>query len=213
MPAINLDQGPQALSPCDVVGERIDVQTRFVKHVGLFDEDRRSVAMDNDVRVFHMGPPIESGTINAHTGGRVPLDNNQINKIRTWYEKVKDETPVSARRQYVIRPAWKDEPDPNTGVKRYRRYSCVGFVLDGHLKVNIELLDTDEDKLPPVDIQTIISAYPDAEEHPSLLSYYGLEGNGPWKVVLAGYVLHALNRSTDEIRKEPYQAQEGDEQF
>jgi hypothetical protein len=218
MPAINFDQGPRTLLPCDVVGKRTDAQTRFVRHVGLFDEDRRSVTMGDDVRVLHMGPPIERNTIKAHTGGCVPLYNKQIKKIRTWYEKVKDESSVSTLRQYVIRPAWKDETDPNTGVRRYRRYSCAGFVLDGHRQVDIELLDIDDDKLPAVNKQTIISAYPEAERHPDLLLYWGLEDwelkdDKSWKVVLAGYVLHALNRPTDQIRQEAYQAKEGDEQF
>lgn len=213
MPAIDFDKGPQTLSPCDVVGLRNDRQTRFVKHVGLFDEDKQSVKMGDDIRVLHMGPPIQRSTINVHTGGRVPLTNDQIKKIRTWYKKVKDESPTSAYKQYVIRPVWKDVFDRITGIRRYRRYSCAGFVLDGHLKVNIELLDTDENVLPEVDRQTIISAYPEADGHSDFLRYCGLEGNGPWKVVLAGYVLHALSRTSDQIRQGPYQAQKGDEQF
>lgn len=216
MPTINLDQGPQTLSLCDVVGERAEGQTRFVKHVGLLDEDNQSVKMGDEVRVLHMGPPLEQGTIKVHVVGRVPLRNDEIKIISTWFEKIVDEYPRLPERQYVIHPPWKDEYDSNTGVRRYRRYSCAGFVLDSHHQVNIELIQIDADALdalPNVGQPTIISAYPYAEQHPTLLHKYGLEGGGPWKVVLAGYVLHALNRPTNQIRQEPYLAQEGDEQF
>jgi len=161
-----------------------------------------------------MRPPLKQGdAITVHVAGHIPLTNDERKQVEAWVEKVTDESPISWRNQYVIHPPWKDEYDSNTGVRRYRRYSCAGFVLDGHRQVNIELLDIDEDVLPAVDRQTIISAYPEAERHPDLLLCWGLEGNGPWKVVLAGYVLHALNRPTNQIRQEPFRVKEGDEQF
>jgi len=79
--------------------------------------------------------------------------------------------------------------------------------------VGIELIQIDANSLPNVERTTIMSAYPLAEGHVALLQDWGLEGDGPWKVVLAGYVLHALNRSTEEIRQEPYRAKAGDEHF
>ncbi len=214
MPTINFDQGLQILSRYDVIGERAEGETRFVKHVGLLDEDNQLVEMGDEVSVVHMGPPLEQrGTTKAHVAGHVPLTTDEIKIISTWFEKIVDEYPRSPTKQYVIYPPCKDESDPNTGARRYRRYSCAGFVLDGHLQVNIELLNIDESELPDVDRQSIVSAYPDAEGHANLLLYWGLEGDGPWKVVLAGYVLHALNRSTDQIRQGPYRAKQGDEQF
>ena len=217
MPTIDLAEGPKTLSLLDVVGQRAEGETRFVRHVALLNEDNKLVEMGGEASVIHMGPPLEQrGKIKVHVAGRVPLTTDEIKIISTWYKKIEDEYKekgISKHKQYVIRPPWKDQFDPNRGTRRYRRYSCAGFVLDGHCQVNIELLDIDEDILPAIDRQTIISAYPEAERYSGLLSYWGLEGNGPWKVVLAGYVLHALNRPTDEIRHEPYRAKEGDEQF
>ncbi len=217
MPALDLQQGPHSLSRYDVVGMHADRQLRFVRHVGLHDADNRSVEVDDDVSAVHMGPPLEHGkAIKAHVAGHVPLTNDEIKQISAWIEEIADEYHASganAIRQYVIDPPWKDEVDPNTGVRRYRRYSCAGFVLDGHLQVHIELLKIGEDALPEVDRDTVTSAYPVAREHPQLLPQYGLRGNGPWKIVLAGYVLHALDRPTEQIRQEPYQVQSGDEQF
>ena len=209
MPAIDLAQGPKTLSRYDVVGVRAEGYAHFVIHVGLLDEDNRSVEIGGDVSAVHMRPPLEQGeAIKVHVAGHVPLRNDEIQEISAWIEEIADEYPNSPRRQYVIHPPWKDVYDRNTGARRYRRYSCAGFVLDGHRQVEIDLLKIDEDTLPDVYPETIMSAYGQNTEQ--RLRRYGL---GPWKVVLAGYVLHALNRPTNQIRQEPYQAQEGDEQF
>lgn len=214
MPAIDLYQGPQKLSRYDVIGQRAEGETLFVQHVGLLDENSQLVEMSDEVSVVHMGPPLEQkGTIKAHVVGYIPLMNDEIKKIETWLEKIIDEYPRSPEKQYIIHPPWKDEFGSGTGTRRYRRYSCAGFVLDGYRQVDIELLNIEENTLPVIDKQLISSAYPDVESHPGLLSFLGLEGDGPWKIVLAGYLLHALNRSTNQIRREPYQATEGDEQF
>lgn len=75
------------------------------------------------------------------------------------------------------------------------------------------MLRIEADALPEVDRQTIISAYRIAAGNPERLPEFGLHGDGPWRIVLAGYVLHALSRATDQIRREPYQAGRGDEFF
>ena len=119
----------------------------------------------------------------------------------------------NSTRQYVIHPPWQDHRDRNTGVVRYRRYSCAGFVLDAYEQIGIPLLETEEQSLPEVTSEAVEAAYPKPFENPGLLPRFGLQGNGPWRVVLAGYVLHALDRSKADIREKPYPAQEGDEIF
>jgi len=217
MPTLDLEQGPQPLSRYDVVGMHADRRFRFVMHVGLHDADNRSVEVDDDVSAVHMRPPLKHGeVIKAHVAGHVPLTNDEIKEISAWIEEIADEyvdSSVGWRSQYVIDPPWQDVYHQITGVRRYRRYSCAGFVLHSHRQVGIELLKIDAHALPEVSQCTITSAYPDAGKHPRLLCQWGLEGSGPWRVVLAGYVLHALGRPTEQIRQEPYQAQPGDEQF
>ena len=217
MPALDLEHGPQILSRYDVVGTHADRQIRFVTHVGLHNADNRSVEVDDDISAVHMRPPLKQGeAIKAHVAGHVPLTNDEIKEVSAWIEEIADEyheSGADARRQFVVDPLWKDEVDPNTGVRRYRRYSCAGFVLDAHRQVGLELLKIDADALPEVDRRIIESAYPEAREHPRLLTQCGLKGNGPWQIVLPGYVLHALGRSTKHIRQGPYQAQPGNEQF
>jgi hypothetical protein len=217
MPAIDLDQGPQKLSRYDVVGKRAERQTSFVTHVGLYDADNQFVKTGDAVSTVHMRPPLEQGkTIKVHVAGHVPFTNDEIKEISVWIAEIIDEyhkENIGPERQYIIHPPWEDEYDLNTGVRRYRRYSCAGFVLDGHHQVHIELVQIDEDSLPDVKLSIIISAYPVAERHSIVRGRYGLKGDGPWKVLLPGYVLHALSRPTDQIRQEPYRAKQGDELF
>jgi len=99
-------------------------------------------------------------------------------------------------------------------VRRYRRFSCAGFVLDAHRQVEINLLLVDEEALqalPEVDEQMLVLAYPDANRR--RLHRLGVPGNGPWRIILAGYVFHALDRTSQQIRDRPYQAKPGDERF
>lgn len=217
MPAFDLAEQATTLSRFDVVGRHSDEVPTFVRHVALFNMDNREVDHDDTVVVVHMGPPLKTDQrLPAHVAGRIPLTNNQINIIKTWIAKVEDEYQTANARkheQYSIRHPWEDIPDENTGVRRYRRYSCAGFVLDAHRQADISLLVIDEEALPEVTKDTLEAAYPEAFRQPRRLAKFSLQGNGPWRVVLAGYVLHALDRSSDEIRTEPYLAQGGDELF
>jgi hypothetical protein len=215
MPINDITQEPKTMSRYDVVGKWSESFKHFITHVALLDEDKSSVKSGDEVSAVHMRPPLKRGDkITVNVGGFIPLTNDERKQIETWIETVNDESRgYHWPEQYVIHPPWKDEYDSNTGIRRYRRYSCAGFVLDSHLQININLLNINEDVLPLVDRETIISAYPPAEGHPDLLIKWGLKGNGPWKVVLAGYVLHALDRPTDKIRNGPYQAKSGDERF
>ncbi len=217
MPAFDLAEHPSVLSRFDVLGVHSEQVARFVEHVALLNLDNRDVDYGDTVDVVHMKPPLGTGdSLCPHVAGRIPLTNDQINSIKAWIVKVEDEYQGQNARigkQYIIDPPWEDIRDENTGVRRYRRYSCAGFVLYAHLQVDIRLLIGDKDELPEVTRQTLETAYSDFLRNPDLLSQFGLQGNGPWRVVLAGYVLHALDRSSAEIRAEPYLAQGGDELF
>ena len=217
MPAFHLAERTATLSRFDVVGEYSRTSPGFVNHVALLNTDDSEVKCADLVRVVHMGPPLETDReLSADVAGRIPLTNDQVNSIKTWIAKVEDEYQAANAgrlKQYVINPPWKDIRDENTGVRRYRRYSCAGFVLYAHLRVDVSLLMIDNEALPEVPRQTLEAAYPNVFRNPDLLNRFGLQGNGPWRVVLAGYVLHALDRNRHEIRAEPYLAQGGDELF
>lgn len=217
MPAVDLATRPSMLSRFDVVGEHSETLRGFVKHLALLNSDDCEVKGGDAVDVVHMKPPLETDDrLCVHVAGRIPLTNDEIRGINAWLEKVKDEyqTPhIRPHQQYIIDPPWEDKPDSNRKIRRYRRYSCAGFVLDAHAQVDVQLLVIDTNELPEVSSETVKTAYPEASSHPVLLAKWGLKGDGPWRIVLAGYVLHALDRSSDEIRAEPYLAQAGDELF
>ena len=217
MPAFDLVGRTTTLSRFDVVGEHSATSPGFVRHVALFSSSDRELRRGDLTRVVHMGPPLDvDGELHADVAGAIPLTNAQVARIATWIKTVDDEYRfhgAGKRQQYTIDPPWVDVKDGHTGVRRYRRYSCAGFVLDAHGRVGVPLLVIDRESLPAVTKETIETAYPAASEHPGALAKSGLRGDGPWRIVLAGYVLNALNRTGDEIRAEPYVAKSGDEVF
>jgi len=216
MPAFALSERPATVSRFDVVGEYSATVDRFVRHVALYTAEAGEVRRDEEVEVVHMGPPLErAGRAKAHALGSVPLTIEEIREIEAWIAEVEDEYAHSAVRpsqQYQIHPPWTDKSDPNTGVRRYRRYSCAGFVLDSYRQVDIYLLIIDDQEWPEVDEQVLRAAYPELSDR-RLLGRWGLQGDPPWRILLAGHVRHALDRPGDQIRQQPYHAAPGDERF
>ena len=89
------------------------------------------------------------------------------------------------------------------GVPLYRRFNCVSFVLAAYLDgAGISLIDTsDPEGLPEVDIGTVARAYGEhLRTHDRVRTDIGLPGKGPWRILLAGYVCHAMNRPDGSIR-------------
>jgi len=216
MPAFFLFHGRQTVARFDALAEYSKGARSFVRHVALYDDEALELSDEQVVEVVHMGPPLSMvGRIKARAVGSVPLSTDEIKEVASWTVEIDDEYQREGAnwlRQYVIDPPWRDEIDPNTGVRRYRRFSCAGFVLDAHNQVGIPLLVIDKEKLPEVNEATLELAYPD-HRFRRLREELGLPGHGPWRIVLAGYVLHALNRTSEEIRRKPYQAHAGDESF
>ncbi len=217
MPLLELQQGPQSLSRFGVLGTYAEALSRFVTHVGFSAATAESLETGHITRAVHMRPPLETdGLFEVHAAAHIPLTNSEMKEIEAWMEEIADEYEVagvanSSRKQYTIAPPWEDVRDAHTGVRRYRRYSCAGFVLDGHRQVEIELLNLDEDSLPEVDREIPAAVYAVDQSNPQILAQFGLDGKGPWRLVLPGYVMRALDRSSEEIRSTPYQANEGDE--
>src|SRR6185437_15528756 len=97
-----------------------------------------------------------------------------------------------------------------------QRFSCGGFVIEAYRFAGIDLLTTDAGSLPPVGVELLRLAYPDQHrtlDNPRLRTSLGLEGDGPWPIVLSGYLLHSLARAEAGIRSGPYHPQPGDEYF
>ncbi len=222
MPAHRLAAHLIPLGRFDVVGQDSDSVLDFVRHVGLSLETRDAISHGETVAVRHMGPPIENpGKMDAHSIGTAKLTVDEANKIKLSLDEVETEYNTAShrpdrRQQYVIAPhvkPWRAKD----GTVLWRRFSCVGLVIESYREADIVLINDSEDDLPPVDLETLDKAYPGLAERrirqPKVLKHLGIPGDGPWPVVLAGYVLHALNRTEKDIRHEPYGPSRNDATF
>lgn len=221
MPAHRLAARPIPLERFDVVGEDSDSVPCFVRHLGLSLETRDGISYGETVGVRHMGPPIENaGKMRAHSIGTATLSVDEANQIELSLDEVEAEYDAVPRRpnrrqQYVIVPhvkPWRAKD----GTILWRRFSCAGLVIESYREAALDLVSDSEADLPPVDLETLGRAYPDlnlTRMNPGLREDLGIPGDGPWPVVLAGYVLHALNRTKEDIRRGPYSPSRNDATF
>lgn len=237
MPAHRLAH-PVDIGQYDVVGMDSERESEFVRHVALAFQDIAGHRPTDSLIVSHMGPPLglgeDGGLVQTH--GVLPLTAGERNSIHIFVEDLEMERKAEVDRlklrikneflaekyigtlQYCIRPH-QDELTRNfcNGVVQLRRFSCAGFVLAAYEEAGICLLDTDEANLPEVLLESLCAAYPDQEtrlRNPAQRANMNLAGDGPWRVVLAGYVINAL-ASTDLAlanprAKLPYRPQSGD---
>ncbi|MBN2476360.1 MAG: hypothetical protein JXB62_17235 [Pirellulales bacterium] len=135
------------------------------------------------------------------------LDLDDREGIEDWLAEVDTEPPPeNPFKRYVVRPHCDWQTAPETGRRLYRRFSCAGFVVECYRSVGINLVNTREADLPDVEYAMIKHAYPQVKDRANVqeamggltLDDLGLGGDGPWQVVLAGYVFHALDEISDE---------------
>ncbi len=222
MPAHRLAAQPIPLERFDAVGQNSNSFRDFVRHLGLSLDPREGISSGDTVAVRHMGPPIENpGYMRADSIGTATLTVDEANQIKLALDEVENEYDTAPRRpdqlqQYVIVPhvkPWRAKD----GTILWQRYSCVGLVIESYRDAEIDLVNDSEADLHPVDLKTLDQAYPDLDltrkNRPKLREDLGVPGDGPWLVVLAGYVLHALNRSKEDIRSGPYSPSQNDATF
>lgn len=211
------DRSTQRASVFSVVAVYLaDTNSNFVRHVALLREDTDLTFAKANVAVWHMGPPLAAGVKSISSAGEEPsctvhamasieLEADEVEGIQTWlYEVDQENRPSNALRQYIVHPPM-DWVRSENGTRLYRRFSCAGFVLECYRAIGIELIDESGfDNLPEVDLQVLANAYGNEIRRENLRRRLGLSENGPWKIVLAGYVLHSLNRSDEAVRRSPY---------
>ncbi len=217
MPAQRLGSQPVSVQKYDVAAQDSTTAPYFVRHVGLADEQRDDVRSNSEVSLVHMGPPLMRGDSGnpVHAIGQAGLNAGQIRQIGVFVDEhllEYEAERIRGHSQYVIHPHVR-EPDAAVPC---RRFSCAGFVIEAYGYANLRLVVTEPARLPSVDLETLAHAYPDQARRlrkPALRLLFGLEGDGPWRVVLAGYVINAFNRTIEEIRDGPYTPVSGDEYF
>lgn len=214
-----VETSPVPIRQFDVVGSDSTGTARFVRHVALAADAHVAYDASSPLRVLHMGPPLESaGECVANCVGSVTLSVDEQQQIGIFFAELASEyqaAQVSDLRQYVVVPH-VDELRREDQTIVCRRFSCAGFVIEAYREAKIDLLATDTMTLPPVSLDTIRAQYPDLAprlDNRRLRAVLGIAGDGPWSVVLAGYVLNSLDRLDAAIRTTPYRAMAGDEFF
>lgn len=229
MPAQRLTAQGSPISRSDVVAFDAEGVRYFLRHTALASHGHQSVTTGDNVSVNHMGPPLErDGQCRVDASGTAELNDNELNAIELFIDEHDLERQAQMERQrsegdkfpeYIIHPHTDYSPDGS-----FRRFSCTGYVVEayGNDGAGIDLIDIAA--VPEVDLRMIYRANPDLERleaNPPLRKRMGirsrqdlgLKGDGPWPVLLPGYVLHSLARNTDAIREEPYSPNAGDECF
>ena len=220
MPAQKLPIGQAATSTTApaycIVGMYSDpADAQFVRHVAILAEES-PLESGKAAAVWHMGPPLVAGkrtrmsrgaTLECpiHLFATASLDLDDQEGIEDWLEEVDKEPPQdNPFKRYVVRPHWDWHTAPETARPLYRRFSCAGFVLECYKSIGIDLVNTEERGLPDVEFNILVKAYPQIarkrvlERQGLTRDDLGIPGDGPWRIVLAGYVFHALDRIRDE---------------
>jgi hypothetical protein len=196
--------------------------SRFVQHVGL-TRDEGTASHGTELPVWEMAPPLAAGTISlsrtqrdarcpAHVAGWLTFSSDEREGITDWLADVDKQLRPNTRSgladQYSVslRPEEQWHHDEKQ-VRLYRRFSCVSFVLAAYLDgANINLVDTSSPEIvPEVGLETVARAYGEQlRRHDRVRAQVGVPGAGPWRILLAGYVCHAMDRPDASIRRTPY---------
>jgi hypothetical protein len=180
-----------------------------VRHVGiLFDHE--DLEREQHVYVFEMTPPLCVGTpigkMVAHAVGYLDLTPDERRGILLW---LTDLQTRSVKCAYHVLPATQGTVDPGTRRAQYTSFSCAGFVASCYRDGARVSLVVEEAKLPEVERDLTAQIwerpflhYP-KERRDALMARLGLRGSGPWRVLLPGYLLHALNRARPALPYAP----------
>ena len=220
MPARRIGGDKLLVRKFDVVGQDSVETSEFVGHVGLANEEKDSSGSLPVVPMVHMGPPLSQGAASGPISaiGAVGLTVEEALQIQVFvneqlleYESAK----AGRRQQYVIAPHMKEEKSRD-GTIICRRYNCAGFVIEAYRSAGVDFIQTAQESLPPVYRSTLEIQYPDMARllvKSKTREEFGIPGDGPWRLMLAGYVLNALDRDENELRSVPYTPSAGDEFF
>lgn len=217
MPASRTNEQPVVIRRFDVVGHDSPSQSEFIGHVGLAAAE--GFSGDSPIDLVHLAPPLGRELVDRPTcRGTVALTIDEILQIQVFVDELTSEyqaSQVDSHNQYVIAPHVREIP-ADDGTLICRRFSCGGFVLEAYRSIDVDLVDVRTEQLPPISLTALKTAYPDRARHldrPALREKFGIAGDGPWPVLLPGYILNSLARPEAEVRSRPFQASPGQEFF
>lgn len=194
----------------------------FVIHAGLVDRDGEQLI--KNVSLVHMAPPLEiAGHMAVDVRGAFSLNDEEKQRLRVFISRhSREHRAYRSLRGVSLYKRFEDMycivPHSmlikERGVELHTRFSCAGFVYEAYESARLNLLDLNA--LPYIDLPILKQSYPrfaDQIESPDFRASLGLQGDGPWPVMLCGYLFHALNRSDEEIRSNPYRPEVTDAYF
>ena len=221
MPAQSITSTPTKVACCDVVGKYTAGLDGFVRHVGLAEDASESVVKGDVLAVAEMEPPLHAGkSWVPDVCGTAMLTRDEIKQVQLFCRQHRDKHAryiLDCERGFIIHPHCKPFYEED-GTPVATRFSCVGFVIEAYREIKIDLIVTGADKLGKVSWETLALAYPEINKGwwAKINQEYdlGLDPASPeWRIVLPGYVLHALARDSKDIRDTPYLPQEQDAYF
>lgn len=178
-----------------------------LRHVALL-ANATPITCGSTVAAHHMAGPgvlvqLPGASVGADVvawlGGSDALAANEIEGISDWLAEVR--TQVGGGMSYIVQPPVAR--DATTGRTIYRGFSCAGFVAAAYADgAGIPLVD--DRALPPIPSALIQQVWGPCR--PVLLARFGLEGDGPWPVLLPGYLLHAMQRRRASLPYQPTSA-------
>jgi hypothetical protein len=217
VPSYRVSETMLSLSRFEVVGQD-GAETEFIGHAGLVEATGSHHTAS--VPVLDMGPPLHGhdkvGQVRGDVVGSAALTDDEVQKIKTFVDRHANEHAVFSQfstsqrmravpQMYCVHPHVAPLCEDDGRYVRMR-FSCAGFVLESYKTARIRLLDLNA--LPMVDMAIIAAAYPQQtqmiEREMIAAKDLGLDGDGPWPVLLCGYLFHALNRAADVIRQSMY---------
>lgn len=215
MAAQRLNNTPRSYPRFAVVGLcRNQGSSSIVSHVALL-RDKSNIQLNETVDVWQQSPPLVVGPSSLQAGNNtsmckahlvawLELNDDEYESMDDWLFEVDiEQRPSDKYEQYFVHPHVIDQIDGETGTRLYRRFSCVGVVIECYRGAAIELLNIDE-SIPEAELQGLCNVNPGVRRADNR-ERYGLSGTGPWKVILPGYIIHAFHNRTDaEIRSTPY---------
>jgi hypothetical protein len=168
-----------------------------IRHVALL-ADAGEVACGAQVRAHDMagagGVRLPGDDVVADVGawldGEDALTASESDGIDLWLADVRTQVEAGALRNwmaYIVLPAVKR--DEVSGRVVYKRFSCAGFVAEAYGEgAGVRLVD--ESDLPQAELPLIESVW--GQFHPRQRAFAGLVGDGAWRILLPGYLLHAM---------------------
>ena len=185
------------------------------------------MSFDESVEVWQVGPPVVAGELtqevarrrkrqeercSAHVLGAIHLPTGAVERMRTWREGIDRQLhgASSAFWGYVVRPPMRPKIDQKTKRIRFWRFSCAGFVLACYRAgLGSKVVITKETRLPLVYLDVLRDAYGEVDERRR--KEWGIGGNGPWRVLLAGYIVRAMGEPN--LANRPYLPREVQEAY